>query len=84
MLCRHIYAHYTNMLPVFIKPDTPPTVLTKLKSYFGVQQRWMENQVAQNPSDPFWKAVGLVLNQYEGLYKGYNAAAPSDKVGMQT
>lgn len=44
------------------------------------QQEFMEKMVAEHKEDPFWRNVGLILAQYNGLVDGYYHAAPGDMV----
>lgn len=39
---------------------------------------WVRAQVAAHPGDAYWHHVGLVHEQWEGLYAGYSAFAPAD------
>ncbi len=38
------------------------------------QVKWMRAQVAAQASDPYWKQVGLVLRQFDGMTARYAAA----------
>ena len=40
---------------------------------------WTKQQSQNNKNDLYWMQVGLVLNQIEGMLKGYNDHATSDK-----
>lgn len=47
-------------------------VLSRLEE----QERWLEAQVEAHASDdPHWRAVGLVVAQFNGLVEGYQARA---------
>ncbi len=39
------------------------------------QDAYVRHQVDNNPHDPFWRALGLVLRQFDGLVEGYRARA---------
>ncbi len=41
------------------------------------QEKWYLDQVALNPTDPFWKAVHIVHQQISGVSQGYTAAVKS-------
>ena len=43
-------------------------------AFFAKQDRWTREQVAGNQEDEFWKQIGLVQAQYDGLKEGYGAA----------
>ncbi|EGD71986.1 phospholipase B-like protein B, partial [Salpingoeca rosetta] len=72
-----IYNHHINVLAVFSDLANGPS--PELKSYINNQTQWIKKQLANNPSDRYWRQVGMILQQYDGLMDGYNAAAPADK-----
>jgi len=46
--------------------------------WFDQQQAWVEKMVSQfGDSNPFWEVQGLIMDQFNGLLRGYN-----DKVSM--
>ena len=48
------------------------------------QQAFMQKMADGNKNDPFWRNVGLVLDQYMGLTEGYNYAAPDHMVNARS
>ncbi|EAY00683.1 Laminin A family protein [Trichomonas vaginalis G3] len=48
----------------------------KWEDWMEKNLEWTRNQVKANSSDPYWKSVGLILNQFDGLVEGYKLAAP--------
>eukprot|EP00743_Colponemidia_sp_Colp-15_P001105 GILK01001216.1.p1 GENE.GILK01001216.1~~GILK01001216.1.p1 ORF type:complete len:615 (-),score=92.05 GILK01001216.1:69-1868(-) len=46
-----------------------------LHGYLMKQHQWMTEQIKQNPDDPYWFNVHLVLRQMDGLLAGYNEYA---------
>jgi hypothetical protein len=59
----------------------------KLRKWFAHQDDWTRKQIRDNPADPFWRHMGLVTAQLDGLAAGYNASArpeePLDFFAMQ-
>jgi len=67
----HIWNHYQNSIV------TPSSDFTNMTSAFGdwfdQQQVWVEKMISQfGGSDPFWEVQGLILDQFNGLVRGYN------------
>jgi len=48
-----------------------------MKQYMDANTQWVQDQVKANPSDDYWKLVGLSYRQLEGMYDGYKQAATS-------
>ena len=40
---------------------------------------WVQGQVEQHPTVPYWQRVGAMYDQMQGLCDGYNSVAPSDR-----
>lgn len=78
---RHIYDHYKNLAAFFLGDKSASTV-TKLESFMAEQQAFMQKMADGNKNDPFWRNVGLVLDQYMGLTEGYNYAASDHMVSF--
>lgn len=45
-----------------------------LKQYIDDNTKWVQDQVAQNPTDNYWQMVGLSYKQLQGMYDGYGYA----------
>ncbi|KNC85116.1 hypothetical protein SARC_02671, partial [Sphaeroforma arctica JP610] len=45
-----------------------------ISQFLRDQLLWTRSQVQKNPNDRYWKAVGLVQAQFDGLVQGYRAA----------
>ena len=59
----------------------PPVIAT----YLDKQAGWMDAMIAQNPSDPYWRQVAVILTQLHGLSDGYNRySPPSEQMTFQT
>eukprot|EP01117_Protostelium_nocturnum_P000200 TRINITY_DN10274_c0_g1_i1.p1 TRINITY_DN10274_c0_g1~~TRINITY_DN10274_c0_g1_i1.p1 ORF type:complete len:528 (-),score=99.65 TRINITY_DN10274_c0_g1_i1:58-1641(-) len=73
-----IHENYVNMAP--LDPPLDPRV-----AQFPIQNlNWMNTQIP-NPSNPtpsfsqkYWTQVGLVLNQSQGMFDGFNSLAPNE------
>ena len=52
--------------------DGPDANLTK---FMNEQDQYMNDQIAKNLHDPFWKYASLLQQQLEGLQMGYNLSA---------
>ena len=55
-------------------------VITKLQKFLTDQDSWTRTQVAQHGPDPFWRHVGMILAQFDGLVAGYQHVAPKSGV----
>eukprot|EP00047_Mylnosiga_fluctuans_P003856 m.231332 g.231332 ORF g.231332 m.231332 type:complete len:629 (+) comp12198_c0_seq1:540-2426(+) len=61
------------------------TLMDDLKTWFNTWGNWMRSQaVKQGSSDPYWRHVGLIFNQLDGLVVGHNKAcnAPCTPLGF--
>jgi len=47
-----------------------------LQQFLNQQSTYMSEQIAQNPTDPFWSYANLLRHQLSGVQFGYNASAP--------
>lgn len=52
----------------------PPTCCNRLEE----QDAWVRQQVQAHADDPFWRALGLVMRQFDGLVDGYQARARAE------
>jgi hypothetical protein len=58
--------------------STNPKDYKPLTQFLDTNDKWCRAQVAQHgSSDEFYRTLGLVLAQYDGLVAGYKYAAPS-------
>ena len=55
-------------------PSTDPKDFPELLQWFANNDVWCRAQVAANPNVPFFRALGLVLRQFDGLLAGYSAS----------
>jgi hypothetical protein len=52
----------------------------ELEGYLTLQWEWMRENARTNAhNDSFWYNVGLALDQQEGMFDGYNDAAPASE-----
>ncbi|XP_038623883.1 phospholipase B-like 1 [Tachyglossus aculeatus] len=63
----HIQDHFSNLYPQLIKQ---PLVLEEVMAFLGKQERWARRHAKDNRDDPFWRHVGYVLAQMDGLTAG--------------
>jgi len=49
----------------------------KLKIFYAAQDKWTRLMIKHHPSeeDAFWRHVAYIMQQFDGLYAGYRAAA---------
>jgi hypothetical protein len=58
---------------------TPYDNLTN--AFLDTNEKWMRQQIAENPQDAYWAAISLILQQLQGMADGYTTARqPSDPV----
>ena len=54
-----------------------------VKDFFFEQDLWMRSMIKKMSSrDPYWRHMGYILSQYDGLVAGYGEAATSDMVNL--
>ncbi|KAL4240707.1 Phospholipase B-like 1 [Mactra antiquata] len=76
-----IYQHYQNINDYFqSKFGNSTDVEKKVKSFFMEQDLFMRSMIRNNvPGSAYWRHVGYILAQYDGLVKGYGDAVTDDK-----
>ncbi|KAL2100693.1 hypothetical protein ACEWY4_002454 [Coilia grayii] len=62
-----IYDNYNNMYPQLIKDLK---TLTLVKDFMNKQDTWTRQQVKLNKDNPFWRHVGFLVAQTDGLQAG--------------
>jgi len=60
-------------------PSTDPKDFPKLIEFLDANDKWCREQVSQHPEDAFFRSLGLVLAQFDGLRAGYAAVAPQNE-----
>lgn len=79
-LHRRIYEHYQNIKGFFLGKASAK-VVENLHKFLSDQDVWMRQMVENNgKTDPVWRHVGLVIDQYDGLVDGYKSVAPPSQV----
>eukprot|EP00484_Ammonia_sp_Unknown_P028596 CAMPEP_0197037422 /NCGR_PEP_ID=MMETSP1384-20130603/14642_1 /TAXON_ID=29189 /ORGANISM="Ammonia sp." /LENGTH=534 /DNA_ID=CAMNT_0042467725 /DNA_START=20 /DNA_END=1621 /DNA_ORIENTATION=- len=78
-----IYQLYTNIQNTSFWDYTngPPQ---NLQTFMQQQATYMNQQIAKNPTDPFWQYADLLRQQLSGLQYGYNLTAASNGVPTYT
>jgi hypothetical protein len=51
----------------------------ELWTYLSNNTAYVRQSVADNPTDPYWINVALVLSQFDGFVEGYHSVAPSNE-----
>ncbi|KAK3755108.1 hypothetical protein QZH41_017928, partial [Actinostola sp. cb2023] len=75
-----INEHYNNIFGIFFKSEND-TLLNKVAKFFQMQDIWMRTMIAKNSNDSaFWRQMGNILAQYDGLVSGYHTYPPTDKI----
>jgi hypothetical protein len=64
-----ISLHILNVKPN--KFDANETECEHLYKFIHDNLKWMLQEIKNNPNDPYWHQVNLVLTQFNGLYHGY-------------
>jgi len=74
---RGIWAVYNNFVFRMLENKPPAQQLT---DFLSKQNEWTRKMMAaQKAKDPYWAEVSKLMNQFDGLVKGYNDAADLDK-----
>ncbi|XP_071963948.1 phospholipase-B 81-like [Antedon mediterranea] len=80
---KHIKQHSANLNDwVFSSTKNPDVFRDRLKDFFSKQDKWMRNMIQANKNDPFWKGIGLITAQYDGLIEGYNTFPYQEKLDV--
>ena len=76
------YMLWQNLLSTFgWASNQPPSCIA---DFFVTQDEYIRAMIATAADNrAFWDALGLIMNQYDGLIAGYNATAPADQ-GLST
>jgi len=48
-------------------------IRSKVVDFLSTQQNWVKSMVASNPNSLIWNQIGLMQDQLEGMFAGYNA-----------
>jgi len=78
---KRIYQHFLNLDDYFTtRMGNQSDILKKVKEFLFTQDMYMRKMIKeQGTSDPYWRHMGYILAQYDGLVQGYGAVAPSDQ-----
>ena len=83
---RRVYQEAVNLRPVVLVhygklPSTDPKDFPKITAFFDENDAYVRKQSAapEHAGSKFWRGVGLVLAQYDGLVAGYAHAAPANE-----
>ncbi|KAF2073649.1 hypothetical protein CYY_005034 [Polysphondylium violaceum] len=74
----YIYNFSVNYFTNYMNSTDPTLIPEPLVDFALANYAWMQSEFT-NSSDPYSVAVNNVLNQFQGLVKGYQIAADSDK-----
>ncbi|XP_054974200.1 phospholipase B-like 1 isoform X1 [Sorex araneus] len=77
----HMYDHFVNLYPQLIKK---PFIVDKVKDFMMKQDEWTRNNIKENKDDPFWRHMGYVMAQLDGLYVGATKRAIEDNTKPMT
>uniref|UniRef100_A0ABM0MB20 Phospholipase B-like n=1 Tax=Saccoglossus kowalevskii TaxID=10224 RepID=A0ABM0MB20_SACKO len=72
LTAERIYQHYVNIHSLFLgkgKEDLE----RKVRIFFNKQEDWVRQQISDNLSSEYWKAVSVIIAQLDGLVDGYTA-----------
>ena len=89
LTAERIYEEVVNLREVVLVnegnlPSTDPKDFPELVDFLTENDRWAREQVAENPQDRFFRVLGLVLAQFDGLRAGYAAAlAATSGIGSE-
>lgn len=65
-----ISLHLINTVGDFCSEDDHQSC-SKLIDFLTKNFEWINEQIEQNPNDPYWHHVNLVFAQFYGLYHGF-------------
>lgn len=58
-----------------VKAPLDPLIL----AFINAQQKWLQQQIAANPTSDYWIQVALLEEQLRGIVEGYNKAVPASQ-----
>eukprot|EP00126_Sphaerothecum_destruens_P006490 Sdes_comp19381_c0_seq1m10668 len=70
LTAHRIYQHYQNMFPFYFGKSNSSDI-QKYNRFFETQENWTNEMVKKNNQSSFWRQVGLVQSQFDGLVQGY-------------
>jgi len=83
LTAHRIQQHRCNIFVIFFGENPQPKKLAKFRTFFAKQDSWMRKMVATyKKTDPYWRHVGYILAQFDGLVAGYQAASEADSTLM--
>ena len=71
LTAKRIYEHFHNLNDFFFS-STNATELIKVKDFFRMQEQWTRKMIDENREDGFWRQMGLIQSQFDGLVDGYS------------
>ncbi|KAM5262755.1 phospholipase B-like 1 [Ctenodactylus gundi] len=67
LTAQHMHDHFTNLYPQLIKI---PSILKEVQAFMEKQDQWTRKNIKDNKDDPFWKHIGYIIAQLDGLHEG--------------
>ncbi|XP_014689697.2 phospholipase B-like 1 [Equus asinus] len=63
----HMFDHFRNLYPQLIQT---PSIVNKVRDFMAKQDQWTRSKIKDYKDDPFWRHMGYVMAQLDGLYVG--------------
>ncbi|EFA78500.1 phospholipase B [Heterostelium album PN500] len=73
---------YQNWYNMYVN-EYKKSVNDKAIAWIDSNNRYMQQQVAENLDDPYWQQVGLVMTQVASLFQGYNDATTDPSQSLE-
>ncbi|KAG2448337.1 hypothetical protein HYH02_006919 [Chlamydomonas schloesseri] len=75
-----IFDHFSNLKAYFNTMLNETEMVEKSLDWLEVQEAWVNEQLKSAPADePYWRLIGLVQRQFDGLVDGYQARAKQEQ-----
>ncbi|KXJ12240.1 Phospholipase B [Exaiptasia diaphana] len=79
LTAKRINQHYENTFGIFFKGKSDP-FFQKATMFLSEQEQWMRDMIIkESETSSFWKQMGNIVAQYDGLLAGYQAHPQTDK-----
>ncbi|PNW85360.1 hypothetical protein CHLRE_03g182750v5 [Chlamydomonas reinhardtii] len=79
-----IFDHFSNLKTYFNTMLNETEMVEKSLDWLEVQEAWVNEQLKSAPADdPYWRLLGLVQRQFDGLVDGYQARAQQEEAGQK-
>eukprot|EP00770_Monocercomonoides_exilis_P003380 MONOS_3360.1-p1 / transcript=MONOS_3360.1 / gene=MONOS_3360 / organism=Monocercomonoides_exilis_PA203 / gene_product=phospholipase B / transcript_product=phospholipase B / location=Mono_scaffold00078:111356-113141(+) / protein_length=544 / sequence_SO=supercontig / SO=protein_coding / is_pseudo=false len=78
-MSKEIYASVMNQKKALIQTFGADKLPDEFVKFYSDNLKWIRDQVKTNGDDTYWRHIGMILAQFDGLVEGYAKSAESGK-----